>query len=109
LDWARFNSDSWIACFEEQKAILRKLTPDVPVTTNFMGFHKPVDYWHFAAREDVVSQDSYPDTYKSDWMVEAGTVCDLIRSLGDRRPWLLMEQASAQVNGGNGTQPNVLV
>jgi beta-galactosidase len=22
LDWARFNSDSWIACFEEQKNII---------------------------------------------------------------------------------------
>ena len=98
LDWARFNSDSWIACFDEQKAILRQWTPATPITTNFMGFHKPVDYWKFAAREDVVSQDSYPDTYESDWMAQAGMICDLIRSLGNRRPWLLMEQASAQVN-----------
>ena len=67
LDWARFNSDSWIACFNEQKAILRNLTPDIPVTTNFMGFHKPVDYFNFASQEDVVSQDSYPDTYETDW------------------------------------------
>jgi len=98
LDWARFNSDSWIACFEEQKAILCKLTPNIPVTTNFMGFHKPVDYFKFAVHEDVVSQDSYPDPYESDWMVQAGMVCDLIRSVGARRPWLLMEQAPAPVN-----------
>jgi beta-galactosidase len=25
-------------------------------------------------------------------------ICDLVRSLGKRRPWLLMEQASAHVN-----------
>ena len=98
LDWARFNSDSWIACFNEQKAILRKLTPDIPVTTNFMGFHKPVDYWDFASNEDVVSQDSYPDTSDPQWMVNAGMVCDLIRSIGSRRSWILMEQAAAQVN-----------
>src|SRR4029453_3485387 len=54
LDWARFSSDSWIACFERQKAILRKFTPNIPLTTNFMGFHKPTDYWKFASREDVV-------------------------------------------------------
>ena len=98
LDWARFNSDSWIACFEKQKAILRTLTPNIPVTTNFMGFHKPVDYWGFASREDLVSNDNYPDTSDPQWMVGAGMVCDLMRSLGNRRPWLLMEQAPAQVN-----------
>ncbi|HSD83849.1 MAG TPA: beta-galactosidase, partial [Anaerolineae bacterium] len=98
LDWARFTSDSWLACFEEQKAILREFTPDLPVTTNFMGFHKPIDYWKFAAHEDVVSHDNYPDTSDPEWMARSGMVCDLIRSLGNRRPWVLMEQASTQVN-----------
>ncbi len=98
LDWARFSSDSWLTCFEEQKAILKQITPNIPVTTNFMGFHKNVDYFKFAAQEDVVSQDSYPDTYEPDWIVQAGMVCDLIRSVGARRPWLLMEQAASQVN-----------
>jgi beta-galactosidase len=98
LDWARFNSDSWIACFEEQKAILRDLTPTIPGTTNFMGFHKPADYWKFAAREDVVANDNYPDTSNPEWMIYAGMVCDLMRSLGKRRPWILMEQATTNVN-----------
>jgi beta-galactosidase len=98
LDWSRFSSDSWLVCFDEQKSILKQITPDVPVTTNFMGFHKNVDYFKFAANEDVVSQDSYPDTHQPDWMVNAGMVCDLIRSVGTRRPWILMEQAASQVN-----------
>jgi len=98
LDWARFSSDSWLACFEEQKTILKQITPNIPVTTNFMGFHKGVDYFKFATHEDVVSQDSYPDTHQPDWMVQAGMVCDLIRSVGARRPWILMEQATSQVN-----------
>ena len=46
----------------------------------------------------LVSQDSYPDTYDPEWMSQAGMVCDLIRSVGERRPWLLMEQATSQVN-----------
>ena len=98
LDWSRFSSDSWLACFEEQKAILKRITPNIPVTTNFMGFFKNIDYFKFAAQEDVVSQDSYPNPYQPDWMAQAGMVCDLIRSVGARRPWLLMEQASSQVN-----------
>ncbi|HJS20990.1 MAG TPA: beta-galactosidase [Anaerolineales bacterium] len=98
LDWARFSSDSWLVCFEEQKAALKAITPHIPVTTNFMGFHKGVDYFKFAAHEDVVSQDSYPDTYDSDWAARAGIICDLVRSVGARQPWILMEQAASQVN-----------
>lgn len=98
LDWARFCSDSWMACFDEQKAVLRRHTPQIPVTTNFMSFFKPLNYWDFAAREDVVSNDSYPDPSDPEWMVGTGMACDLIRSIGRRRPWLLMEQAPSQVN-----------
>lgn len=98
LDWARFCSDSWLACFEEQKNILRQITPQIPVTTNFMGFHKALDYWQWATREDVVANDNYPDTSNPDWMVEAGMICDLMRSLGGQRPWVLMEQAPTHVN-----------
>jgi beta-galactosidase len=98
LDWMRFCSDSWIACFEDQRTILREITPQVPLTTNFMGFHKPIDYWALAAREDVVANDSYPDTSNPEWMIDSGMTCDLMRSLGGGRPWVLMEQAPTHVN-----------
>jgi beta-galactosidase len=98
LDWARFSSDSWLACFEEQKEILKKITPEIPVTTNFMSFHKPIDYFKFALFEDVVAIDSYPDTQQADWMVQSGMTFDLIRSLKKDTPWILMEQAPSQVN-----------
>jgi len=98
LDWKRFNSDSWVACFEEQKTIFNKFAPNIPVTTNFMGFHKPLDYWHLASREDVVSNDNYPDTFDPTWMVQTGMICDLMRSLKNRQSWILMEQAPAHVN-----------
>ena len=45
LDRKRFSSDSWIARFEDQRALLRRITPNVPLTTNFMRFFKPIDYW----------------------------------------------------------------
>ena len=98
LDWERFCSDSWRTCFEDQKAILRRITPNLPLTTNFMNFHKSVDYWKLSAAEDVVSIDCYPDTSQPDWMVDAGIGWDMIRSLGGGRPWLLMEQAPTHVN-----------
>ena len=98
LDWDRFCSDSWLACFEDQKAILRRITPHLPLTTNFMNFHRPMDYWKLAASEDIVSNDCYPDTSLPNWMVDSGMGCDLMRSLGGGRPWLLMEQAPTHVN-----------
>jgi len=98
LDWLRFTSDSWLVCFDEQKSTLKALTPNIPVTTNFMGFHKGVDYFKFAKHEDVVSQDSYPDTFDPEWMIQNSMICDLIRSVSERRPWILMEQAPSQVN-----------
>ena len=63
-----------------------------------MGFHKPVDYWDFAAHEDIVANDNYPDTSDPEWMIQAGMICDLMRSLGNRQPWILMEQAPTHVN-----------
>src|SRR3982750_514465 len=48
LDWRRFSSDSLLECFEIERAILKRVTPSVPVTTNFMGFFKPLDYWAWA-------------------------------------------------------------
>lgn len=98
LDWARFFSDSWLVCFDEQKSTLKAVTPHIPVTTNFMGFHKGTDYFKHASHEDVVAQDSYPDTFDPEWMIQNGMICDLIRSVGERRPWILMEQATSQVN-----------
>jgi len=98
LDWARFNSDSWITLFIEQKAIFNQFTPKIPITTNFMVFHKPIDYWKFAAQEDIVSLDSYPDLFDPAWKIHAAMSCDLMRSIGNRCPWIITEQAPAHVN-----------
>lgn len=98
LDYRRFTSDELLALCTMERDILKRLTPDVPVTTNFMGFFKPLDYWSWAREEDVVSHDSYPDPADPDATVEAAMSYDLMRSLGGGRPWILMEQATSHVN-----------
>lgn len=98
LDWRRFCSDSFLACFLDQRNILRELTPDLSITTNFMRFFKPLDYWKWAAEEDIVADDHYPDHSDPEWMIEAAMSCDLMRSLKQGEPWLLMEQAPSAVN-----------
>ncbi len=98
LDFRRFSSDALLELFEMEKDILKAATPDVPVTTNFMGLFKPADYWKWAAREDIVSDDSYPDPSNPEAHVRAAMHRDLMRSLGGGDPWVLMEQTTVRVN-----------
>ncbi len=98
LDFQRFSSDALFELFQMERAILQELTPGVPLTTNFMGFFKPLDYWKWAAHEDVVSDDAYADPADADSPLLNAMRYDLMRSLGGDRPWMLMEQAPSAVN-----------
>ena len=98
LDFDRFSSDELLACFLDEKAILRELTPDIPITTNFMGTFRNVDYWTWAPHVDVVSDDLYPDPADPDAARGSAMARDLMRSLGRGKPWLLMEQSTSAVN-----------
>lgn len=98
LDFMRFSSDALLECYEIEHEVLTRLSPDIPVTTNFMSFFKPLDYWKWAEREDVVSNDSYPDPADPASPVKAAMAGDLMRSLGRGRPWILMEQTTNRVN-----------
>lgn len=98
LDFDRFSSDELLECFRAERAVLRRLSPDVPVTTNFMGLFEPVDYWAWAGELDIIADDSYPDPADPDSPARGAMSRDLMRSLGGGRPWLLMEQAPSAVN-----------
>ncbi|MEU3163445.1 beta-galactosidase [Streptosporangium sp. NPDC006930] len=77
LDFRRFVSDAMLDHFREQKAILRELTPDVPITTNFvLGDWVPVNHRHWAAEVDLVAIDHYPST---DPPAETAFAADLAR------------------------------
>lgn len=98
LDFDRFSSDALLDCYLAELAVLREVTPEVPVTTNFMGFFKPVDYWRWAPHVDFVSDDHYPDPFDPSSAQSAAMSRDLMRSLGGGAPWVLMEQAPSAVN-----------
>ncbi|MFF8774494.1 beta-galactosidase [Kitasatospora sp. NPDC015120] len=97
LDWRRFSSDALLACFEAERAVLKEVTPDVPVTTNFMSVLRDLDYWSWAAAEDVVTDDAYPDPADPRAPVKAALSYDLMRSL-KQQPWLLLESAPSAVS-----------
>lgn len=98
LDWDRFSSDAWLGVYRAEAAILREVTPGVPITTNFMGFYKPSDYWAWAREVDFVSDDHYVDPADPAAPATAAMTRDLMRSLGGGAPWILMEQATSAVN-----------
>jgi beta-galactosidase len=98
LDFMRFSSDELLACYEIERAVLAERTPGIPVTTNFMRFFKPLDYWKWAEREDIVSDDVYQDPLDPEAGMRAAMAGDLMRSLGRGRPWVLMEQSPNRVN-----------
>ncbi|MDB5079964.1 MAG: beta-galactosidase [Chloroflexi bacterium] len=96
LDYARFNSDSLLACYLDEYEEIKKYTPDIPVTTNLMGAYKPLDYFKWANYLDVVSWDNYP---AADTPVSLTAMRhDLMRGLKDGLPFMLMEQTPSQQN-----------
>jgi beta-galactosidase len=99
LDFKRFTSDAFLSLYRMEAALLRAATPHIPITTNFMGFFKPLDYRAWAAELDYVAWDNYPDPVDEAAARHAGAVGhDLMRSLKPDRPFVLMEQASSAVN-----------
>ncbi len=95
LDFRRFCSDELLACFREQRDVLRALTPDVPVTTNFvLGSWVPVDHRRWASEVDLVAIDHYPSSaepFRAEH--ETAFAADLARGWARGERWLLMEQA----------------
>jgi beta-galactosidase len=101
LDYLRFCSDAMLANFRDEKAAIRQSCPDVPVTTNFMGLYRPIDYHRWAADLDFASWDNYPPDDQS--QARMALAHDLMRGLKDGAPFWLMEQtpsvtASRDVN-----------
>jgi beta-galactosidase len=98
LDYKRFSNDAFLEEFLEERQILRTARPDIPVTTNFMGFFKPLDYFAWASELDVVSTDNYADPADPDAMMLSAMHYDLVRSLNKNVPWMVMEQTPFRVN-----------
>ncbi len=98
LDWHRFCSDALLELFVMERAILEPLSPDVPITTNFMRFFKPCDYWKWAEQVDFTADDLYPDPSDAGGPRERAAAADLMRSLKGGATWLVMEQAPNAVN-----------
>ncbi|MEO3768898.1 beta-galactosidase [Micromonospora sp. B9E7] len=91
LDYLRFSSDAMLTNFHDEKAAIRESSPTLPVTTNFMGMYRPIDYHRWAAHLDFASWDNYPPDDES--AARMALTHDLMRGLKDGQPFWLMEQS----------------
>ncbi|MEU5607692.1 beta-galactosidase [Streptomyces sparsogenes] len=109
LDFRRFTSDMLLECCVAERDIVRRHTPHLPVTSNFMPLWLGQDAWRWAEEEDVVSVDIYPDPRDPLGAQSGALVQDMTRSQA-RGPWMLMEQAAGPVNwrGVNHPKPRGL-
>lgn len=95
IDYRRFISDSMLENFKMERDAIRSFDRDTPITTNFMGTYKGLDYFKWAKELDIVSWDNYP-AYNTPWSMVAMRH-DLMRGL-KRQPFMLMEQTPSQQN-----------
>ncbi|MCL2254605.1 MAG: beta-galactosidase [Lachnospiraceae bacterium] len=96
LDYKRFISYSLQECYRLEKAELKRITPDMPVTTNLMGFYKPLDYQSWAEDMDFISWDNYPAVGAG--KEDAAMTHDMMRGLKQGKAFCLMEQTPGVSN-----------
>jgi beta-galactosidase len=99
LDFKRFSSDALKDHYLAERRILREISADVPVTTNFMvaGPINEKNYPDWAAEVDFVANDHYtrPGPQSRD---ELSFSANLSGNLIAGRPWFLMEHSTSAVN-----------
>ncbi|UFN46225.1 beta-galactosidase [Nocardioides okcheonensis] len=100
LDFLRFSSDQLLDNFVVERDVLHRLSPGVPVTTNFMVMRQTMemDYLRWGRELDVVSNDHYLIAAEADGHRELAFSADLTRGTAGGRPWLLMEHSTSAVN-----------
>ncbi|MDR2478296.1 MAG: beta-galactosidase [Treponema sp.] len=96
LDWQRFTSDQTIDFFLAESEPLRRITPGIPVTTNFQMPDIGLDYHRFSRHVDIVSWDNYPEWHRdsddTSTAIKAGFFHDLSRSYKGKS-FLMMESS----------------
>lgn len=101
LDYKRFADATMRENFVAERDILHRLSPGIPVTTNFMTALSQcdsVDYWAWGREVDIVTNDHYLITDGRRTHVNLAMAADLTRSVAGGAPWILLEHSTSGVN-----------
>ena len=99
LDFKRFSSDALKAFYVAERDALAEITPDLPLTTNFMvsATGSVLDYDDWGREVDFVSNDHYfipGEAHLDELAFSASLVDGIVR----KDPWFLMEHSTSAVN-----------
>ena len=99
LDFKRFSSDALKAFYIAERDALAEITPDLPLTTNFMvsASGSVLDYDDWGDEVDFVSNDHYfiPGEAHLD---ELAFSASLVDGIARKDAWFLMEHSTSAVN-----------
>ena len=99
LDFKRFSSDALKAFYIAERDTLAEITPDLPLTTNFLvsASGSVLDYDDWGDEVDFVSNDHYfiPGEAHLD---ELAFSASLVDGIARKDPWFLMEHSTSAVN-----------
>ena len=99
LDFKRFSSDALKAFYIAERDTLAEITPDLPLTTNFMvsASGSVLDYDDWGDEVDFVSNAHYfiPGEAHLD---ELAFSASLVDGIARKDPWFLMEHSTSAVN-----------
>ena len=99
LDFRRFSSDALREHLRAENAVLQRISPDIPRTSNFMvtGDTVEMDYATWMDDVEFLSNDHYLLPTR-DALEELSFSAALCGSLAQQKPWWLMEHATSAVN-----------
>ena len=99
LDFKRFCSDALKDFFKAERDALAEITPNIPLTTNFMvsAPGNALDYDDWGHEVDFVSNDHY-FTAGSRHLDELAYSSSLVDGISRKQPWFLMEHSTSAVN-----------
>lgn len=102
LAWQRFTS--WHHCdfYTNEIEPLKRITPDIPCTTNLMSTYPAIDYFALGKLMDRSSWDNYPvwkgTAEDADVYRDTSFRHDLMRGVGGKKPFMMMESSPSAVN-----------
>ena len=86
-----------LECYKMEYEAVKSVTPNLPVTTNLMGFYKNLDYKMWAKYMDVVAMGIIIRQIE-DTPAQIAMSHDLMRGIKGGTPFLLMEQTPSVTN-----------
>lgn len=103
MEWKRFTTWNMNHFMRFEIDVLRRVTPEIPVTTNFMSLFGGLDYRKMAPGLDVVSWDNYPAYHNdeqsfTETMGETAFHHAVMRSMKRDKPFMMMESTPSLVN-----------